>query len=198
MPRWDTLFTDVRLATLAPGSEPYGAIHDAALALQDGRIAWLGPAAQLPATDTKEHRSLDGRWITPALIDQLGPKRSGFVERTKVRKGLTQGLAIDRRAVDQAADTLGCLGGLERFSNRDRVGARGLLKCGRTGKEAPAAELRTWALPKFCAELWLSLRLSRDRQSIEVLPVSCPRGTHGRGHYKCRTRPLEALFYESV
>jgi len=49
--------------------EPYGALHNAALAIADGKIAWLGPVAECPDTPCKEQRSLNGAWLTPALID---------------------------------------------------------------------------------------------------------------------------------
>jgi imidazolonepropionase len=66
---WDTLLTDVHVATMQPDGAPYGAIPDAAIALRDGGIAWVGPQAALPAGSAKEARSLDGRWATPALVD---------------------------------------------------------------------------------------------------------------------------------
>ncbi len=69
MADWDLLLTDARLATMRAGRVPYGVIDDGALAVADGRIAWLGSAAELPATPSAERRSLDGRWLTPALID---------------------------------------------------------------------------------------------------------------------------------
>ena len=42
-PLWDHLWTDARLATMAPGGAPYGALEQAAIAATDGRIAWVGP-----------------------------------------------------------------------------------------------------------------------------------------------------------
>ena len=44
---WDTLWVDANLATMAPG-KPYGAIERGAVAAKDGRIAWVGFAADLP------------------------------------------------------------------------------------------------------------------------------------------------------
>ncbi|HAV50968.1 MAG TPA: imidazolonepropionase, partial [Brevundimonas sp.] len=38
----DRLITDCRLATMAPGGEPYGAIEDGAILIRDGRIVWIG------------------------------------------------------------------------------------------------------------------------------------------------------------
>ena len=67
-PLWDHLWTDVRLATMAPGA-PYGAIEKGALTAKDGRIAWIGPEAELPRGEAREVHPLGGAWITPGLID---------------------------------------------------------------------------------------------------------------------------------
>jgi imidazolonepropionase len=66
---WDVLFTDCHAATMTPGGAAYGAIKDAALAIKDGRIAWIGRAKDAPQMQAKETRRLDGAWITPGLID---------------------------------------------------------------------------------------------------------------------------------
>lgn len=60
----DLLFTNVHLATMVDG---YGEQVDAALAVKDGRIAWLGPRAQAPAA-AREHDG-GGAWMTPGLVD---------------------------------------------------------------------------------------------------------------------------------
>ena len=69
MPEWDLLLTDVSIATMCADGEPYGALHNAALAIADGNIAWVGPVAECPDVPCTEKRSLNGRWLTPALID---------------------------------------------------------------------------------------------------------------------------------
>jgi imidazolonepropionase len=69
MADWDLLLTDARIATLCQGASDYGIITDAALAIADGSIAWVGPQAALPKAEAERARSLRGRWITPALID---------------------------------------------------------------------------------------------------------------------------------
>jgi len=69
MPEWDLLLTDVSIATMRADAGPYGVIDDAALAIADGKIAWLGPMAERPNATCKEKQSLAGRWLTPALID---------------------------------------------------------------------------------------------------------------------------------
>ncbi|OGS57774.1 MAG: imidazolonepropionase [Erythrobacter sp. RIFCSPHIGHO2_12_FULL_63_10] len=57
-------------ATMVAGDAPYGLIGDAALAAQDGLIAWVGPAPDLPQefADWERH-DLGGALVTPALID---------------------------------------------------------------------------------------------------------------------------------
>ena len=67
---WDRLWIDARLATMA-GSD-YGAIEHGALAVADGRIAWVGPQKALPGAPDElagEVTSAGGMWITPGLID---------------------------------------------------------------------------------------------------------------------------------
>jgi imidazolonepropionase len=69
---WDSLFTNCRLATMAPGGAAYGAIEEAAIAVQDGRIAWVGTMRELPPVEAQQARAthdLRGRWLTPGLID---------------------------------------------------------------------------------------------------------------------------------
>ena len=63
----DLLLTDARIATMA--GDDYGVIDDGAVAIADGKIAWIGPQAELPDDDAEATQSLGGRWITPALID---------------------------------------------------------------------------------------------------------------------------------
>jgi len=70
---WDRFYTDCHIASMVAGAEaPYGALRDAALAVDKGRIAWLGPADALPDRPAKlanDVVSLKGAWITPGLID---------------------------------------------------------------------------------------------------------------------------------
>ena len=78
-----TLLTDCHVATMA-GDAPYGAIEDAAVLIEGGKIGWVGPKAEAPAADVGER--LDGRWVTPGLIDchthlVFGGDRSGEFEQ---------------------------------------------------------------------------------------------------------------------
>jgi imidazolonepropionase len=64
---WDALYTNLNLATMADG---YGALRDGAIAVKDGRIAWLGAAADAAAHGSAAivHDGA-GCWLTPGLID---------------------------------------------------------------------------------------------------------------------------------
>lgn len=61
------LLTGLTAAKMVGG---YGLIRDAALAVEDGRITWIGPWADLPAGFAHAERiDLGGRLVTPGLID---------------------------------------------------------------------------------------------------------------------------------
>ena len=67
---WDSIWINAHLATLRLGK--YGVIRRAALAVGQGRIAWIGARADLPgepAQLAREVHDCEGRWITPGLID---------------------------------------------------------------------------------------------------------------------------------
>lgn len=64
------LYIDLNAATVNGADTPYGMIKNAAIAVEDGMITWVGPKAEAPdgfsADDTV---SLGGRLVTPGLID---------------------------------------------------------------------------------------------------------------------------------
>lgn len=64
MPAFDSVWTRVHLATITGGE-----VRDAALAVRDGRIVWLGPRAELPRGSTGATHDGRGAWVTPGLID---------------------------------------------------------------------------------------------------------------------------------
>ena len=67
---FDRIWLDGRLATLAPGRLGSGIVERGAVATKDGRIAFAGSMAELPTGwDSIDRISLDGRWVTPGLID---------------------------------------------------------------------------------------------------------------------------------
>jgi imidazolonepropionase len=84
--RADKLITDCRLATMVAGEAAYGAIEDGALLIRNGRIVWAGPRATLPTHEAAQTDRLDGRWVTPGLVDchthlVFGGDRSGEFEQ---------------------------------------------------------------------------------------------------------------------
>jgi imidazolonepropionase len=69
--RWDHLLLDATLATFA-GDRPFGLLEGGALALEGGRIAWLGRTSELPGAPAELAATvhpLDGALVTPGLID---------------------------------------------------------------------------------------------------------------------------------
>jgi len=78
---WDILWTNARIATMAPGAAkasgpagaaPYGLIEAGAVAVAGDEIAWVGPAADAPGDAVRACGHVvdcDGRLITPGLID---------------------------------------------------------------------------------------------------------------------------------
>jgi imidazolonepropionase len=75
---WDRLWLGAHLATLAggpaynePGGDELGVLTDAALAVKDGRIAWLGRREQLEGLQWSARvvTPAEGLWITPGLVE---------------------------------------------------------------------------------------------------------------------------------
>ncbi len=87
--KWDVLVTDANIATMRLGNGAYGIVRDAALAISDGCVAWVGPTSDLPNIDARQTRSVEGRWLTPALIDChthlvfAGDRAAEFEQRLK-------------------------------------------------------------------------------------------------------------------
>jgi imidazolonepropionase len=86
MIRADRLVTDCRLATMVAGGAAYGALEDGAILIRGDDIVWVGARTDLPPHDAAETNRLDGRWVTPGLIDchthlVFGGDRSGEFEQ---------------------------------------------------------------------------------------------------------------------
>jgi len=70
MMKTSKLFVDLNAATMCENQDAYGMIENAAIAITEGVIAWVGPVAELPAAFASLPReSFDGRTVTPGLID---------------------------------------------------------------------------------------------------------------------------------
>lgn len=68
---FDHVWLNAHLATMrddSPPTDALGVVEDGAIAAKDGRIAWIGPRAALPAHDAPI-TDCGGAWITPGLID---------------------------------------------------------------------------------------------------------------------------------
>ncbi len=116
-PLWDHLWIDARLATMVPG-RPYGAIENGAIAAKDGRIAWIGPRAELPSgAEASEVHPLEGAWVTPGLIDchthlvyggdraaefELRLKGATYEEIAKAGGGIRSTVRATRAATEEA------------------------------------------------------------------------------------------------
>jgi len=124
---WDAIWLGGRLATMARptrgaedrGAEAYGAIEDGAIAVAAGRIAWAGPRTKLPgaAKDlAREVHDLEGRWLTPGLIDchthlvyggdraaefELRLKGASYAEIAQAGGGIVSTVAATRAASEE-------------------------------------------------------------------------------------------------
>jgi len=130
MIRADRLITDCRLATMVEGGAAYGAIVDGALLVRDGRILWAGARGDLPAHEAAMTDRLDGRWVTPGLVDchthlVFGGDRSGefeqrlggatYEEIARAGGGIVSSVAATRAASEDAlyASAVARLAGLK-------------------------------------------------------------------------------------
>ncbi len=66
---WDSLWINGHAATMGTVGGAAGTVRDAAVAVKDGRIAWIGPRADLPPGRAAVEHDLGGRWLTPGLVD---------------------------------------------------------------------------------------------------------------------------------
>ncbi len=66
-----SLWLNARIATLDAAKTGLGVVENGAIAVRDGRIAWVGDANAVPADMTQgvTVHDLGGRWLTPGLID---------------------------------------------------------------------------------------------------------------------------------
>lgn len=66
-----TILKNVHLATMAEETIGYGEINNAALAIADGKIVWIGQEDELPRFENDQIDVVDcqGKWLTPGLID---------------------------------------------------------------------------------------------------------------------------------
>ena len=65
----DRVWTNARLATVAPDASGLGIVENGVIAARDGFIVHVGAASEAPSFDPAEIIDCGGRWITPGLID---------------------------------------------------------------------------------------------------------------------------------
>lgn len=68
---WETLWINVNIATMNENEVDYGAMNNAALAVSNGKIVWLGNMDDLSREKYQAIKTIDGKnqWLTPGLID---------------------------------------------------------------------------------------------------------------------------------
>jgi imidazolonepropionase len=96
------------LTTVDPARGGDAVLHDAALVIEDGLVAWLGPAAAAPAAD----RSVDvgGRAVLPGWVDShthlvfAGDRSAEFAARMAGEPYAAEGIGVTTRATHAAAD----------------------------------------------------------------------------------------------
>jgi imidazolonepropionase len=87
---------------------PLGLVPGAALVVEDGRVAWLGRAADAPAADTR--RDLAGRAVVPGFVDShshlvfAGDRAAEFAARMAGRPYDGGGIAATVAATRAASD----------------------------------------------------------------------------------------------
>ena len=94
---------------LSHDGTPLGVVHDAAVVVDHGRIAWVGRRAAAPAAD--EHRDLGGRAVIPGFVDShahlvfAGDRSADFAARMGgepyAAGGIRSTVAATRAATDE-------------------------------------------------------------------------------------------------
>ncbi|NLS03886.1 imidazolonepropionase [Rhizobium sp. P32RR-XVIII] len=65
------LWRNGRMATLDPAKPGLGIVEKGAIVIENGRISYAGPESELPVSiiERAEITDLEGRWVTPGLVD---------------------------------------------------------------------------------------------------------------------------------
>ncbi len=90
------------------GSVRFGALYDAALVIEDGRVAWCGPAAKAPAADHVVNA--EGRAALPGFVDShahlvfAGERSTEFAARMAGRPYQAGGISTTVAATREASD----------------------------------------------------------------------------------------------
>jgi imidazolonepropionase len=93
--------------SLGDGS-PLGILRDAALVIEDGRVAWVGPAASAP--DADERVEVESRSVIPGFVDShthlvfAGERSAEFAARMGGERYTGGGIAVTVAATRAASD----------------------------------------------------------------------------------------------
>lgn len=96
------------LVTNADGAGPIRIRHDAAIVVDDGRIAWIGQTVAAPAAD--RGRDLDGRAVLPGFVDShmhlvfAGDRAAEFEARMAGKAYAASGIRTTVEATRQSTD----------------------------------------------------------------------------------------------
>lgn len=96
------------IGLLATQTAEYGDLPDAAVVIQDGLIAWVGPTTSAPAAD--EHVDLGGRCVLPGFVDShahlvfAGDRSAEFAARMSGQPYTAGGILTTVAATRSAAD----------------------------------------------------------------------------------------------
>lgn len=100
------LLTDI--GELTTHTAEHGTLNDAAIVIEDGRVAWIGPADRAPAADDRE--ALEGRAVLPGWVDShthlasMGDRAEEFVDRMAGRPYQAGGIVRTVEATRAADD----------------------------------------------------------------------------------------------
>jgi imidazolonepropionase len=103
------LVTNDPLLAGADHSESLGLLGEAAIVVQDGLVAWVGPASRAPAAD--QHQDVGGRAVIPGFVDShshlvfAGDRSAEFASRMTGQRydggGVATSVAATRAASDE-------------------------------------------------------------------------------------------------
>lgn len=108
------LVTNARECAEHAGEERLGIVEDAAVVIDSGKVAWIGPAAKAPVAD--DVRDLAGRAVVPGFVDShshiayAGDRAAEFVARMTGERydggGIHNTVSATRAASDDALRAL--------------------------------------------------------------------------------------------
>ncbi|MEU4673127.1 imidazolonepropionase [Amycolatopsis sp. NPDC023774] len=96
------------IGELTTNDPELGQLHDAALVLDGGAVAWAGPAERAPAAD--ERVDVEGRAVLPGWVDShthlvfAGDRTAEFEARMAGKPYTAGGIAVTVRATREASD----------------------------------------------------------------------------------------------